>query len=54
LRAGDEGEIAAAPESVVDDGGVSTLTVLEIILAGGLIALTGAIGIEYMLRRRAA
>ena len=53
LRDGDEPEIAAAPESVAnDDGGISTLTVLEIILAGGLVALVGAIGIEYMLRRR--
>ena len=55
MRDSGEDEIAAAPESVAnDDGGVSTLTVVEIILAGGLVALVGAIGIEYMLRRRAA
>ena len=51
---GDEGDVAAAPEPVAnDDVSVSTLTVLEIILAGGLVALLGAIAIEYVLRRRA-
>jgi len=51
---GDEGEVAAAPESPSGGGdGVSTLTVIEIILSGGLVALVGGIGIEYILRRRA-
>ena len=48
-----EGTESATADSE-EDGGVSTLTVLEIILAGGLIALVGGIGIEYVLRRRAA
>ena len=55
MRDGDEGEIAAAPESVAnEDGGVSALTLIEIILAAGLVALVAAIGIEHVVRRRGA
>ena len=50
-----ETSAAAAGAAHSEEGGsVFTLTILEIILAGGLLALVGAIGIEYMLRRRAA
>ena len=37
-----------------DDGGVSTLRVIEIVLAGSLIALVAAIAVELVLRRRRA
>ena len=54
LRNGEEDEVAGPAESTSQGGGVSTLTVLEIILGGALLALAGGIGIEYVLRRRAA
>ena len=53
-RNGEEDEVAGPAESTSQGGGVSTLTVLEIILGGALLALAGGIGIEYVLRRRAA
>ena len=53
-RNGEEDEVAGPAESTSQGGGVSTLTVLEIILGGALVALAGGIGIEYVLRRRAA
>ena len=53
-RNGEEDEVAGPAESTSQGGGVSTLTVLEIVLGGALLALAGGIGIEYVLRRRAA
>lgn len=47
------GAVAPAADSE-EDSGVSALTLVEIILAGGFVALAGGIGIEYLLRRRAA
>jgi hypothetical protein len=48
-----ESEAAASPESASDDeGGLSALTVVEIVLGSALVALIGAIAIEYALRRR--
>lgn len=50
----DRGEFEAAPSpetSSDDGGGMSGLTVVEIILGGVLAALIGAIAIEYTLRR---
>ncbi|MGH7607929.1 MAG: hypothetical protein ACREME_11375, partial [Gemmatimonadales bacterium] len=46
------GQAAASPAG--EDGGVSPLTVLEIVLAGALVALLGGIAIEVTLRRRRA
>jgi hypothetical protein len=55
LRDGDQAEGSQAAASTTDeDGGVSTLTVLEIVLAGALVALLGGIGVELLLRRRRA
>jgi hypothetical protein len=49
-----EGEVATPAEAASqDDGSVSTLTIIEIVLAGALVALVGGIAVEYMLRRRA-
>jgi hypothetical protein len=53
LSADEERGIESSAADSGEDGGVSALTVIEIILAGGLVALVGAIGIEYALRRRA-
>jgi hypothetical protein len=55
FRKGEEDEVAAPADSTSqEDGGVSPLTLMEIFLGGALVALVGAIGIEYVLRRRAA
>ena len=49
-----DGQAAQAPESGSGDDAISTLTILEIILAGSLVALLGGVAVEYAMRRRRA
>jgi hypothetical protein len=51
---GGEGEVSASPALDSGEDGISTLTLVEMILAGSLLALIGGIAVEYLLRRRRA
>jgi anti-sigma factor RsiW len=51
---GTNGESSGTRDAVDDEGGSSALTIVEILLAGSLLALLAGIGVEYALRRRQA